>query len=321
MQRTRRRGQRRRRRLARSGWADSLLIEESTVAGNRFSADTSAGGVVADGRGDGRQLDHQRQRRRLRRRASRSAARSTISFSTIADNGAPARRRDSPPAASAREFGTTVALNGVILSGNQAGLNGIELRRGRRRDRGPRPQPRERGHLRADPRAGSLVDTSRRPGAARSQRGADADAGALPGQPGAGRGPGGVRAATDQRGVARPGASRGLRPRRIRGDGAASAAAGRRRPRSRPAVSGSRCATTIGGSGCLKKCGKKRKRAKNGRCVKRKRKPKKKRARARAARGRGRRARRHRPLGPGPDDRRHPRRRPRRRAGRPRGRA
>ena len=131
------------------------------------------------------------------------------------------------------------------------------------RDRGPEPQPRERRHLRAEPAAGSLVNTAGRPGAARLERRADADPGPLPGEPGAGRGPPGLRAR-----------GRPARRRRDRGHPRPATSApsrgrcrARRRRRSAadpvPIVCG-RPAQALGASGCLKKCGKKQKRARTG---------------------------------------------------------
>lgn len=251
--------------VAQKSGADSLLLEESTVAGNRFSADTSAGGVAADGEatvvnstitgnigGFIGGID--------------IGGPSTISFSTIAENGA-------PPAAGfaaggiGSESGTTVAMNGVVLSGNQLGLQGSNCGPGVAVTEGPDPNLESADTCGLSTAGGSLVNAAADLAPLASNGGPTPTRGLYPGSPALDAGLAACSPAADQRGVARPGASAAC-------DLGAFEGTVPRPPPPPPATTQVPASVPAPTPPVAKKCGKKQKRAKGGKCVKKKAKKK-----------------------------------------------
>ena len=252
--------------------------------------------------------------------ASSSAARRPISFSTIADNGAP-EASGFAAGGIGSESGTTVAMNGVVLSGNQLDLEQSNCGPGVAVTEGPDHNLESGDTCGLSTAGASLVNAAAELAPLADNGGPTPTRGLYPESPALDGGLAACTPAADQRGVARPGTSprcdigafEGSVPR----PPPATDLPFTTTPPGLPAVSGTPvCKTAAKGSGSLKKCGKKFKRAKNGKLREAQAQAREEAHRARRPRGRGDRARRDRPLGARPEDRRDPRRRPRRGAGR-----
>ncbi len=185
--------------------AGSLLLDSSTVAQNNIGADLSSGGVVADGEAT-----------IVNSTISQNTggfigglevgAPTTISFSTIAENGAPPASGFAAGGIGA-EFATQVTLDGVILSGNQVGQGESNCGPGLQVVEGPNPNLEGTDTCGLDTGTGSLIDANADLAPLADNGGPTPTRGLYPGSAALDAGLAACVPAVDQRGVARPGTS------------------------------------------------------------------------------------------------------------------
>lgn len=259
--------------IAQKAGPASLELTASTIAGNRIGADLSVGGVFAEGEAT---IVNSTITGNLGGFVGgvEVGAPATISFSTIAENGAPGSSSGFVSGGIGTESGTTVTLSGVILSGNQAGLQADNCGDGVSVAEGPEPNLESADTCGLSAAGGALVNASADLAPLAANGGPAPTRGLYPGSAALDAGGAACTPVSDQRGAARPaGAACDL--------GAFEGTVARPPPETGTAFP--QPAAPSPPAPAPKKCGKKRKLAKNGRCVKRKKAKKRKRSKGRVA--------------------------------------